>query len=281
MEQMKFVQQAGMVVLGSLMLLVFYNDIMRLFGLAPGFNAPYMITLAIDTAGYAGGVAILDNYDVIGEISFANRRTHSHNLMRSIERVMELSGVEWSDVGLMAVSIGPGSFTGLRIGLSTVKGIAFAKDIPVCGVPTLDARALEARGVPGEVVCPIVDARKKQVFTASYLPGDMEEIPQRISDYMVLDPEELSNILPQDTGCVVVYGTGFEEYRERIISCLKLPWRSVPSCLSVARASSTGFVALSRMMSGKSPDNPAALVPFYIRPSEAEIARQRAELPSA
>jgi tRNA threonylcarbamoyladenosine biosynthesis protein TsaB len=234
-----------------------------------------MITLAIDTAGYAGGVAILDDYDVVGEISFANRRTHSHNLMISIERVMDMAGVKWGELGLLAISIGPGSFTGLRIGLSTVKGIAFAKDIPVCGVPTLDARALEARGGPGEIVCPVIDARKKQVFTASYMTGSMSGALERISDYVVLEPEELSTILPEDTGCVVLYGTGFEEYRERIIPCLKVPWRTVPSCLSVARASSTGYIAVSRIMSGEPTDNPAMLVPLYIRPSEAELARQK------
>lgn len=233
-----------------------------------------MITLALDTSGRTGGVAILDGPNILGEITLSVRETHCHSLFTSMEWLLKKTGQGWSNLDLIAVAIGPGSFTGLRIGLATAKGIAFAHNLPICGVPSLDALASQIMAAPGDIICPVIDARKNQVFTATFKARIFPEDHERISEYMVIDPEDLSAKIT-GKGKVIFFGTGFDKYRDRIIKSISTPWVTAPAHLSVARASSTGSIAVSRMMSGSMADDPALLAPVYVRASEAELTRRR------
>ena len=126
-----------------------------------------MRVLAVETSTLAGGVAILDGDRVVGEYLLDVRVTHSERLMVAIDRVLGDASVAIGDLDGVAVAVGPGSFTGLRIGLGTVKGLVFGRSIPVAGVPTLDAMAA---GIPfsGLPVVPVLTARRNEVYTSRY-----------------------------------------------------------------------------------------------------------------
>ncbi|HSR10897.1 MAG TPA: tRNA (adenosine(37)-N6)-threonylcarbamoyltransferase complex dimerization subunit type 1 TsaB, partial [Thermodesulfobacteriota bacterium] len=132
-----------------------------------------MIVLALETATLAGSVALVDAGDgetgrrIIGENTLSNPETHSARLMPGIDRLLKEASLTIRDIGGIAVSIGPGSFTGLRIGVATAKGLAYALGIPVAGVPTLDALAA-TRPFSPDPVCPVLDARKKEVYAALF-----------------------------------------------------------------------------------------------------------------
>src|SRR6267378_930979 len=161
-----------------------------------------MRTLAVETSTLAGGAALLDGDLVIGEYVLDIRITHSERLMATIDRL--LSDAAWSvrDLEGLAVSVGPGSFTGLRIGLSTVKGLALALALPIAAVPTLDAMAatLPFAALP---VVPVLDARKREVYASLYRwdGGAM----RRVWDYLALAPADLAQRLGEPT---VLLGDG-------------------------------------------------------------------------
>ncbi len=224
-------------------------------------------------------MAILDGLSVLGEITLSTLETHSRRLFTSLEWLLKKTGQDWDSLDLLAIALGPGSFTGLRIGLATVKGIAMAHNVAICGVPSLDAMAAQVAATPGDTICPVMDARKHQIFTAVFRAAASSEQHEKISEYMVINPEELGKYLP-DRKRAVIFGSGFDSYREEILSRVATSWSTMPPHLSFARASATGFLAASRIMAGGEPDNPALLAPVYVRASEAEMTRQ-ARLASA
>ncbi|OGL15189.1 MAG: tRNA (adenosine(37)-N6)-threonylcarbamoyltransferase complex dimerization subunit type 1 TsaB, partial [Candidatus Rokubacteria bacterium RIFCSPLOWO2_12_FULL_69_21] len=126
-----------------------------------------MRVLAVETSTLAGGAALLDGARVVGEYRLDIRLTHSERLMVAVDRLLGDAGWTPHDLEGLAVAVGPGSFTGLRIGLAAVKGLALALAIPVAAVPTLDAMAalLSHAALP---VCPVLDARKHEVYACSY-----------------------------------------------------------------------------------------------------------------
>ena len=148
-----------------------------------------MRVLAVETSSLAGGVALLEGERLVAEYVLDVSITHSERLMAAVDRV--LADARWParQLGGLAVAIGPGSFTGLRIAVSTVKGLALALDLPVAAVPTLDAMAaaLPWAALP---VCPVLDARKGEVYTSRYRwdGGAM----RREWDYLALSPEALA-----------------------------------------------------------------------------------------
>jgi tRNA threonylcarbamoyladenosine biosynthesis protein TsaB len=166
----------------------------------------------------------------------------------------------------MAVSLGPGSFTGLRVGLSAVKGLALAAERPVVGVPTLDALASNLPFTP-YLICPIVDARKGEVYTALYKDGESGRIEQ-LTPYQVLPPPLLLEKIPlQDT---IFLGDGVEAYGELIKERLGAQALFAPPHLRFLRGSTVAEIGLQRFKKGEQ-DDISSLVPIYVRPSDAEI----------
>ncbi|MGH7277647.1 MAG: tRNA (adenosine(37)-N6)-threonylcarbamoyltransferase complex dimerization subunit type 1 TsaB [Candidatus Rokuibacteriota bacterium] len=219
-----------------------------------------MRVLAVETSTLAGGAALLDEDRLVAEYVTDVRVTHSERLLAAIDRL--LADADWTprDLDGLAVAVGPGSFTGLRIGLSTVKGFALALGVPVAAVPTLDAlaAALPFAALP---VCPVLDARKDEVYASLYrwTAGGM----RREWEYLALAPDELAARLGEP---VIVLGDG--AVRVRSVYAEPAPPHR--------RRSSPGSVAVlgaERLRAGEVVAA-ADLVPLYLRPSEAELRRR-------
>ncbi|HYE91367.1 MAG TPA: tRNA (adenosine(37)-N6)-threonylcarbamoyltransferase complex dimerization subunit type 1 TsaB [Terriglobales bacterium] len=219
-----------------------------------------MRVLAVDTSTMAGGVAVLDGERVIGESLLDVRTTHSERLMLAVDRALGDAG--WAPASLdgFAVAVGPGSFTGLRIGLAAVKGLAFALGRPIAAVPTLDAMAA---GLPfaSQPVCAVLDARRDEVYASLYR-WDGRDM-RREWDYLALSPAALAERLTEP---VVGVGDGAALVRSPWLTPAR-PIRRGPAAAVV------GWLGAERLRRG---EHVAAgdLVPFYLRPSEAELKRR-------
>ena len=227
-----------------------------------------MYILGIETSTKTGSVAIVSEYGVIAQYSLNIEVTHSERLMATVDRVLQDTGFTMADMDGYAVAIGPGSFTGLRIGLSTVKGLALVTGKPVAAVPTLKALAwnLPYAAYP---ICPMLDARKHEVYAATYrfegsaLVYDMAEavislsrLSERISE-KTLFTGEASHLFHKDIR---------EIFGDR---ALFAPLTAIlPSAASVAE------IGLDMMKSGKQAD-PDNLTPMYIRRPEAEVVWEK------
>ena len=227
-----------------------------------------MRILAIDTSTPVGSIALVEGPLLKAQNILNISATHNQRLLPGIERILTDSG--WSLDGLdgFAVSIGPGSFTGLRIGLSIIKGLAWATDKPLAGIPTLDALAGNVSFAPHQI-CPILDARKGEIYTALYRRGD-EGIPQKLTSYLVIKPAELVNLIEEKT---VLVGDGllpYGDYLEKELGDLLV---QAPPHLNVVHASSVGWLGWLRLRSGKYEDV-TKITPLYVRLSEAELKRK-------
>jgi tRNA threonylcarbamoyladenosine biosynthesis protein TsaB len=200
---------------------------------------------------------------VLAERAERESRSHTVSLPRLIERLLADAGLRLEDVGGLGVSIGPGSFTGLRIGLALAKGIAFAGGVPLVGVPTLEALAWVAEAAPGETVCAALDARKREVYAALFEAGP--DGPRRLTPDLVLAPAALAERMP--VGCVVV-GDAADVYAETVA-----PHAVVrPFATHHPRGGVVARLAAERLAAGEAA-NPGSLEPVYVRAPEAELAR--------
>jgi len=224
-----------------------------------------MKVLAIETATVAGSVAIIDDSaGLIGEVRMDVKVVHAERLMPSIEWLLKASGIQIDDIDAFAVSIGPGSFTGLRIGLSTAKGFSYSTGKPVMPVPTLDAFA---RTLPfcSYIICPMLDARKNQVYAALYQWNG--SVCSKIMAETAISPADLLNKL---SGTAVFMGDGVKIYGRLISDTLRDKAVFAPASRMSPSASTVGEIALEQLKQGIVVD-PVSLVPFYIRKSEAEV----------
>jgi tRNA threonylcarbamoyladenosine biosynthesis protein TsaB len=228
--------------------------------------------LAVETSTLTGAVALLQADRAVAESRVSVAVTHGERLMAAIDGVLRSARCELGDVDAFAVALGPGSFTGLRIGVSTVKGLAFATGKPVVGVPTLDALAwtLPFCAYP---VCPILDAKKDEVYAALYrtLEGRLEllEAPRAVA------PRTLAEELRATTeGPIVFLGDGVAPFAAILGEILGTRARLTPAGLRLPSAVTVGELGGALLARGEVSD-PAALVPLYLRPSEAELARER------
>jgi len=224
-----------------------------------------MKVLAIETATIAGSAAVVDDEKgLIGEVRVDVRVAHAERLMPSIQWLMESSLTSVKDIDAFAVSIGPGSFTGLRIGLSTAKGLSYAAKKPLVPVRTLDAFA---RTLPycSHMICPMFDARRNEVYTAFYKWEDSRCV--KIMHEIAISPEELLNMIKEP---VVIMGDGAKTYSEMISATLKDKALFAPSTNMSPSSSTIGEIAIEQIKQGIATD-PVSLTPYYIRKSEAEI----------
>lgn len=223
-----------------------------------------MKILAVDTATQSCSVAILNGGRLSCELVTLKEETHSKHLMGLIRNVLEMAGISVSDLDGMAVTIGPGSFTGLRIGVSTVKGMAHALDKPVVGISSLDALAWQC-GECAYLICAILDARKGEVYAATYQYRDgvfsQTDRPKATSPVAAVERIKAP--------CLFI-GSGAELYREEIRNMLKDRAHFAPEGQHIIRASSVGFLSLQRFQN-RDTKEVASLVPQYIRKSDAEL----------
>jgi tRNA threonylcarbamoyladenosine biosynthesis protein TsaB len=224
-----------------------------------------MITLAIDTATSTAGVALLCDETVLVEYFFNVSVNHSETVLSAVHQGLALAGIGIDGVDLFALTVGPGSFTGLRIGASTVKGLALTTGKPVVGVSTLEALAYNAIECPA-LICPMLDARKGEVYAALYR-ANREGLFDVVLEEEVMTPGQFLDRIEGET---LFLGAGFSEHAELIRDRFQGRARFAPPNRQWVRASSAALLGMKRYAKGERLDV-ATFVPRYLRRSEAEI----------
>ncbi len=227
-----------------------------------------LLILSLETSTGCGSIALTRNGKLLAEATTRPEVTHSRRLLGTVSWIMQAVGVDWSEINGIGVSLGPGSFTGLRIGLAAAQGLALAAGIPLVGVETLDALAMACVGVTDRI-CPVLDARKQEVYVAYYEPGDRNGYPVRLSADQAIGPEKLAEAIDRPT---VLAGPAVAVYKEVFVknSCIRL----LPASLSHPRALYVGLLAEQMLKSGLQSD-PVLISPKYVRASEAEMTLQK------
>lgn len=221
--------------------------------------------LAWETSTAFGSVALLAEHSVLCECGFGGGITHTERLLPSIDWVLDQSRTSPEEVDLLAAGIGPGSFTGLRIGLATLKGIAWIQQLPVVGVSSLEALAANVSFTDWDI-CPMIDARKGEVYWSRYRMRDGALHP--LSSEHVSSIPRLHDAFP---GPAVFTGSGALRYRRIIEEMWGEQCRFGDDSHAYPRASRIGIIARERFSRGERHDV-RSLLPHYLRRSEAELA---------
>ncbi len=224
-----------------------------------------MLLLGIETATEQVGCAIGGHEGVLASAHCAKGRRHAENLAPQIDFICSQAGIELSDIGLVAVDVGPGLFTGLRVGVSAAKAIAFALSIPMIGVSSLDLLAFTARYSPRLIVAAI-DARRGELYYGFYrqVPGGV----QRLSDHLVSSPDDLASELLATNEEVLLVGDGARRYSEVFEGLARVEHAEMGN--SYPSASALVQLAHSRAMREEF-EQPEAIQPVYLRRPDAEI----------
>jgi tRNA threonylcarbamoyladenosine biosynthesis protein TsaB len=224
-----------------------------------------MLTLALECATKSIGLALLDEEDVRAELYLGPGRHHAEVLLPALDRLFTMAGLTPECVDLLACTVGPGSFTGLRIGVSTIKGLALAMGKPVVGVSTLEALAMNAMP-SAHLICPMLDARKNQVYAGLYRMGPHDlpiaEQPDRLTSAFDLLQE-------LDDREVVFLGDGALLHEKLIRETVKSRTILCGSSHQRLMASAVGLIGLRQFREGNIMDMPT-FTPRYLRLSEAE-----------
>lgn len=224
-----------------------------------------MKILAIDSSTNVASCAIMDDEKILGEALVNNNTTHSQKLLPLIADVLDRCEIDIKEIDVFAVSVGPGSFTGLRIGVSTINGLAQATDKPVIGVSSLEALAHNV-STSEKLIAPLLDARRDRSFTAIYKSGrDMETL----LDPDVLEMSEVLDILDKKQEDILFIGNGMDIYKESIVKVLGDRAYFTPDNLNIARASSVAVLAMKKAKKGET-QTYLELVPEYLRETQAQ-----------
>ena len=260
--------------------------------------------LAIDSSGTVASAAVLRGDRVLSEFTTDGLKKHSTTLLPMIGEALRAAAVGTEELTAIAVSAGPGSFTGLRIGSSTAKGLALALGIPIIPVPTLSTLAYNLAGTDA-LVCPIMDARREQVYTALFsfdrygTTGDVSELPllaEHLTPRAIYVRDLIAQLNEANMGCacsrepnilrtpqkricgrVVFLGDGVPVFRKEIEETLAMPHSFAPPHLSRQRASSVGVLGSLLFREGVM-QSAEEHRPFYLRKSQAEQQKERGEL---
>ena len=223
--------------------------------------------LALDSTAEVSSVCVCEGEKLICEITVNTGNTHSQTLLPAVEQTLKMAEMSVNDIDVFACSTGPGSFTGVRIGVATVKGIAYGKNKPCVSVSTLEALAYNLVGNNG-LICPVMNARRSQVYNAMFKSEDGSLT--RLCDDRALAISELDEELAGKTEPIYLSGDGYE-ITEKGFKNTKIAY--VPERQRYQSAYSVAQVALKKYEAGECVDD-AALVPIYLRPSQAERERQ-------
>lgn len=235
-----------------------------------------MKILAIEVSGQVCGVALTEDDKVTAEYNIQFKKTHSQSLMPMMDHIKTMVGMVPGEIDAIAVSMGPGSFTGVRIGAATAKGLGMVLEKPLIPVPTVDAIAYNLTG-EGALVCPLMDARRDQVYTGLYAfaaEGENFEM-QTVLPQCAVQIGEIIDAVNEQGKEVIFLGDGVPVYKEKIRALTKVPYRFVPAHLSVQRAAATAALAhaLYRKKGEQCFVSAESFRPEYLRLSQAERAR--------
>ncbi len=228
-----------------------------------------MKILAADTSTISGSLALLDDENLRAEWTLSSAKTHNRRLLKSIESLLREAGWDLDAIDAFAVASGPGSFTGLRIGMSTMKVLAWARGKLYAAICSLDALALPFC-LSTYPICTLLDARKSEVYCALYRPDGKGGLSLQIQ-YAAMSPSQLAGSLISKLSEPVIFcGDGWTAYRSVLRKKLGELVLEPPSYFHLIRAASIGELARRRFVKGEY-DDPRSSAPLYIRPSEAEI----------
>ncbi|MCR5684755.1 MAG: tRNA (adenosine(37)-N6)-threonylcarbamoyltransferase complex dimerization subunit type 1 TsaB [Lachnospiraceae bacterium] len=238
-----------------------------------------MTIVGIESSALVASVAIIDEERLIAEYTVNNQKTHSQTLLPMLDEIMKALGLAPDSIDAIAVSRGPGSFTGLRIGAATAKGLGLALDKPIVEVPTLAALAWNLFGTGDSLVCPIMDARRAEVYSGVYCFDDnCGEGDGQTAGFRTIIGEQagpLAGLIDElnKLGRKVIFlGDAVPVYRELIAGNMKVPYSFAPEHLSRQRAGSVAVLGLKLFREGRvtaARDH----VPVYLRVSQAERER--------
>ncbi len=231
-----------------------------------------MRILAIDSSGLVASTALLEDEDLIAEYTIHYKKTHSQTLLPMLDEIRKMTELDLHSIDAIAVAGGPGSFTGLRIGSATAKGLAQGLDKPIIEVPTLEGLAFQMYGTSA-LVCPLMDARRNQVYAGIYefiFNSDMYEMKTVMDGACCLLPEVVAKL--NDLGReVILNGDGVQAYRETLTRTLRVPYTFAPANRRLQSAAAVGTLAFRYAAQGKFV-TAAAHKPEYFRLSQAERA---------
>ena len=228
-----------------------------------------MIILALESSALTASVAVCDGERLLGEYTINNGNTHSETLLPMVESLLKFLKLSVSDVDLFACSVGPGSFTGIRIGVATLKGLAFASEKPCVGVSTLEAMAYNL-SVPNGLICPVMNARRKQVYTALFREKDGNL--ERLMPDSAISIAELDKLLDDYNEPVYLVGDGYDITLQN----LSHPVGDTPQRLRYQSAASVAKAAWLAYRSGEYSSD-GEISPIYLRPCQAERERLEKE----
>ena len=229
-----------------------------------------MRILALDSSGLVATVAVVEDDQTIAEYTVNYKKTHSQTLLPMLDEIVKMTEIDLTTIDAIAVAGGPGSFTGLRIGSATAKGLGLALDKPLIHVPTVDGMAYNLYGVKG-LICPIMDARRNQVYTGIYR---FENEFQVAEEQMAISVEELAEKLNQYGEKVTFLGDGVPVHRKFFEENLQVECSFAPAHANRQRAAAVGTLGMKYFAEGKI-ESAREHQPDYLRLSQAE--RERAE----
>lgn len=229
-----------------------------------------MKILALDSSGMVASVAVVQDGDLLAEYTINHKKTHSQTLLPMLDAAVQMIQLKLDTIDAIAVAAGPGSFTGLRIGSSTAKGLGLALDKPLIGVPTTQALAYNLYGAAG-VICPIMDARRNQVYTGIYTFTDGRM--QIVEDQIAADIRQVIERLNELGQPVTFCGDGVCVYQEQIKAQMQIPVYFAPAHLNRQRAGAVAALAMEYLKEGRT-QTAAEHKPDYLRVSQAERERQ-------
>ncbi len=228
-----------------------------------------MRVLAIDTSTAMAGIAVLDENELLAQYMLKDAKTHSQKLLPMLQELLDSLNMTSSDIDVFAAVTGPGSFTGLRIGVTTIKSLAYAAKKPTVGIPSLDALVNAAAIREDAIVCPIMDARNNQVYAALY--KFKNGLMTNLSGYMGVHITELVKQVEEKYKdmSVIFTGDGVVHHKDFLKIELKERCAFMPDFMLQQMAASAAQLALSLALRGETVGS-MELVPFYLRPSQAE-----------
>lgn len=226
-----------------------------------------MKILALDTSAIVATAALIEDETMVAEFTINYKKTHSQTIMPMVENICQTAEISLDTIDYIAVASGPGSFTGLRIGAATAKGLAHGLDKPIVAVPTLDGLAMNILDST-RLICPIMDAKRGQVYTGIYRWG--KGALEVVTAPMAISIEELLMRIREMGESVIFLGDGVPVHKEKIKSSLpEYMYIFAPAHLNMHRAGAIGVLAAQYVKEGKIQDY-AEFSPIYLRKPQAE-----------
>ena len=234
-----------------------------------------MKILGLDSSGIVASVAIVEDDVLIAEYTVNYKKTHSQTLLPMLDEIAKMTELDLNSIDAIAVAAGPGSFTGLRIGSATAKGLGLALKKPLIAIPTVEGLAYNLYDISG-LICPIMDARRKQAYTGIYRFTDHQL--KVVEDQMAVPMETVIEKLNQYGEAVTFLGDGVPVFHELIAEKMTVPYSFAPAHVNKQRAAAVAALGEIYYRQGKT-ETAMEHVPDYLRVSQAE--RERAEREAA